>query len=115
MEDEYDIKKIFEDIELELIKSMKRTLWSHQQDEEAKKFRWSQWQAIKLKQFEDYKKENKKIFDNYSNTIFDNYVYKSLKKQFKEGASKTNKKAIKAGIIRKEDSRVRWVIFWIKS
>ena len=46
---DYDIKKIFEDIELELIKSMKRTLWSHQKDEEAKKFKWRAMASIKDK------------------------------------------------------------------
>jgi hypothetical protein len=46
---DYDIKKIFEDIELELIKSMKRTLWSHKQDEEAKNFKWRSMASIKNK------------------------------------------------------------------
>ncbi len=99
IESDYDIKKIYEQIELELIKSMKRTLWSHQQDEDAKKFRWSQWQALKLKQIEDFKKRNKKIFDKYSNTIFDNCVHKAIKSQFREGARKVNKEAVKAGVL----------------
>jgi hypothetical protein len=49
LNNDYDIKKIFEDIELELIKSMKRTLWSHQQDEEAKNFKWRSMASIKNK------------------------------------------------------------------
>lgn len=40
MQNEYDIKKVMEEIELQLIASMKRTLWSHQKDEDAKKFKW---------------------------------------------------------------------------
>ena len=59
MQDEYDIKKIMEEIEMQLIASMRRTLWSHKEDEKAKGFDWPQWQAIKIKQFEDYKKANK--------------------------------------------------------
>lgn len=102
---DYDIKKIFEDIELELIKNMKRTLWSHQQDEDAKKFRWSQWQVLKLKQFEDYKKANKEIFNNNTKGL-NRYLYKHIKEQFKEGAGRTNKQAIQSGIIRKEDSQL---------
>lgn len=105
MQNEYDIKKIFEDIELELIKSMKRTLWSHQKDEEAKKFRWSQWQALKIKQFEDYKNANKEIFDEKTKGL-NRYIYKHIKDQFKEGASRTNKEAIKSGFIKKEDSQL---------
>lgn len=105
LNNDYDIKKIFEDIELELIKNMKRTLWSHQQDEDAKKFRWSQWQALKIKQFEDYKKANKEIFNNNTKGL-NRYLYKHIKEQFKEGAGRTNKQAIQSGIIRKEDSQL---------
>ena len=36
MQNKYDIKKIMEEIELQLIVSMKRTLWSHKEDEKAK-------------------------------------------------------------------------------
>ncbi len=49
MDNDYDIKKIFEDIELELIKSMKRTLWSHQQDEDARNFKWRAMASTKTK------------------------------------------------------------------
>ena len=44
MQNEYDIKKVMEEIELQLIASMKRTLWSHKEDEKAKGFDWPQWQ-----------------------------------------------------------------------
>lgn len=110
MNNEYDIEKIFEEIENELIKSMKRTLWSHQKDEEAKNFRWSQWQALKLKQLEDFRKNNQEIFKNYNQDI--KYVTKiQMKKQFREGASRTNKQAIKAGVIKKEDSQLSGSFF----
>ena len=110
MQNDYDIEKIFEQIENDLISSMKRTLWSHQKDEEAKNFRWSQWQALKLKQLEDYRKNNKEIFKNYNQDI--KYATKvQMKKQFREGASRTNKQAIKAGIIKKEDSQLSGSFF----
>ena len=38
MQNEYDIKKVMEEIELQLIASMKRTLWSHKEDEKTKGF-----------------------------------------------------------------------------
>lgn len=105
MQDEYDIKKIMEEIEQELIVRMKRTLWSHKEDEKAKGFNWPQWQALKLKQIQDYKQANAEIFE--SNTKgFNRYIYKHIKQQFKEGASKTNKEALKAGIISKEDAQL---------
>lgn len=105
MQNEYDIKKVMEEIELQLITSMKRTLWSHKEDEKAKEFDWPQWQALKIKQFEDYKKTNKEIFNNNTKGL-NKYLYKHIKEQFKEGASRTNKQAIHLGIIKKEDSQL---------
>ena len=63
MQDEYDIKSIMEEIEQDLITRMKRTLWSHREDEEAKWFNWPQWQYLKLKQLQEYKQANKEIFN----------------------------------------------------
>ena len=110
MQNDYDIEKIFEQIENDLISSMKRTLWSHKKDEKAKGFNWPQWQALKLKQLEDFRKNNQEIFKNYNQDI--KYVTKiQMKKQFREGASRTNKEAIKAGIIKKEDSQLSGSFF----
>lgn len=105
MQNEYDIKKVMEEIELQLIDSMKRTLWSHQEDEESKGFNWTQWQALKIKQFEDYKNANKEIFNNNTRGL-NKYLYKHIKQQFKEGASRTNKRAMQSGFIKKEDSQL---------
>ena len=72
MQNEYDIKNIMEEIEQDLIVRMKRTLWSHKEDEKAKGFDWPQWQALKIKQFEEYKNANKEMFnekDNYYNLL----------------------------------------------
>lgn len=110
MQNEYDIKKVMEEIELQLISSMKRTLWSHKEDEKAKGFDWPQWQALKIKQFEDYKKANKEIFNNTTKDL-NKYIYIHMKDQFKEGASRTNKSAIQSGIIRKEDSQLNGSFF----
>lgn len=105
MQNEYDIKKVMEEIELQLIASMKRTLWSHKEDEKAKGFDWPQWQALKIKQFEEYKNANKEMFNKKTKGL-NRYIYKHIKDQFKEGASRTNKEAIKAGFIKKEDSQL---------
>lgn len=110
MQDDYDIEKIFEQIENDLISSMKRTLWSHKEDEKTKGFNWPQWQALKLKQLEDFRKNNQEIFKNYNQDI--KCATKiQMKKQFREGASRTNKEAIKAGIIKKEDSQLSGSFF----
>lgn len=110
MQNDYDIEKIFEQIENDLISSMRRTLWSHKKDEKTKGFNWPQWQALKLKQLEDFRKNNQEIFKNYNQDI--KYATKiQMKKQFREGASRTNKEAIKAGIIKKEDSQLSGSFF----
>lgn len=105
MQNEYDIKTIMEEIEQDLIVRMKRTLWSHKEDEKAKGFDWPQWQALKIKQFEEYKNANKEMFNEKTKGL-NRYIYKHIKDQFKEGASRTNKEAIKAGFIKKEDSQL---------
>lgn len=110
MENEYNIKKIMEEIEQDLIVRMKRTLWSHKEDEKTKGFNWAQWQALKLKQLEDYRKENKELFTEKTKPV-NKYLYKHIKEQFREGASKTNKEAIKAGLIKKEDSQLGGAFF----
>lgn len=110
MQNDYDVEKIFEQIENDLISSMKRTLWSHKEDEKTKGFNWPQWQALKLKQLEDFRKNNQEIFKNYNQDI--KYITKiQMKKQFREGVSRTNKEAIKAGIIKKEDSQLSGSFF----
>lgn len=114
MQNEYDIKKVMEEIELQLITSMKRTLWSHKEDERTKGFDWPQWQALKIKQFEDYKKANKEIFNNNTKGL-NRYLYKHIKEQFKEGAGRTNKQAIQSGIIRKEDSQLGGSFFGLNN
>lgn len=91
MQNEYDIKKVMEEIELQLIASMRRTLWSHKEDEKAKGFGWPQWQAIKIKQFEDYKNANKEMFNEKTKGL-NRYIYKHIKDQFKEGLVKPTKK-----------------------
>lgn len=105
MQKEYDIKTIMEEIEQDLIVKMKRTLWSHREDEKTQGFNWPQWQSLKIKQFEDYKKANIDIFEEKAKPL-NRYLYKHIKEQFNKGASKTNKEAIKAGVIKKEDSQL---------
>lgn len=105
MDNNYDIKSIMEEIEQDLIVRMKRTLWSHKEDEKVEGFNWPQWQATKLKQLQKYKEANKELFNEKTKPL-DKHLYKHIREQFKEGASRTNKEAIKAGVISKEDSQL---------
>ena len=42
-EKSYDIRKIFEQMELDLISSMRRAFYFHQNEQEKEGFEWEQW------------------------------------------------------------------------
>lgn len=65
----YDIRKIFEQMELDLISSMHRAFYFHQSEEAKEGFEWEQWQLTKLREMEKYRKRNKDIVDSYSKPI----------------------------------------------
>lgn len=65
----YDIRKIFEQMELDLISSMHRAFYFHQSEQAKEGFEWEQWQLTKLREMEKYRKRNKDIVDSYSKPI----------------------------------------------
>lgn len=100
----YNIRKIYEQMELDLIASMKRNLSRHQEEEQKVGFKFEQWQSAKLKDLERFRKENKKIIGEYSkeveelinNTLTETYkqsqnnvnnLIKEIKNQYVDGAS----------------------------
>ncbi len=66
---DYDVRSAFEEMELELISSMKRNLSRHQKWETKEGINWTMWQAEQLKTLEQYKKQNKKIFTSRFSAI----------------------------------------------
>lgn len=95
----YDISKIYQEMELHLISSMKRNLSRHMKEEIKEGFNWEQWQAIKLKELKRYQRENANIIGTYTNPISDD-VKKLLKEQFREGNKKAQqefRKVLKKG------------------
>lgn len=60
----YDINKIFEQMTLDLIASMKRNFKRHKLEEIEEGFRWEQWQSAKLRSIVEYRKRNKQIIDS---------------------------------------------------
>ena len=71
MADVYDITGAFQDIEMDLIKSMRRNLKRHMNEEATEGMNWSQWQAEMLNGLAQYKAENAKMLPNYFSTIND--------------------------------------------
>lgn len=65
----YDIRKIFEQMELDLISNMHRAFYFHQSEQDKEGFEWEQWQLTKLREMEKYRKRNKDIVDSYSKPI----------------------------------------------
>ena len=65
MNNEYDISQAFQRIEEILIKSMKRNLTRHLNEEKDLNINWSAWQSEQLKALEHFKSTNKKMFKNF--------------------------------------------------
>lgn len=65
----YDIRKIFEEMELALISSMHRAFYFHQIQQSKEGFQWEQWQRTKLRELEKYRKRNKKLVEEYNKPI----------------------------------------------
>ncbi|WP_244832964.1 phage minor capsid protein [Clostridium sp. BJN0001] len=86
----YDIRKIFEQMELDLISSMHRTFYFHKREEQKEKFQWEQWQRSKLRSIEEYRKRNKKIVESYSKPI-QNCINEQLKASKVSGLNRFNR------------------------
>lgn len=79
-----DIAKIFEDIELRLIASLKRNLMRHKAEEIREDRQWTAWQAIKLQNLQKFRQENRQIMQEYSDKI-DADTRQLMTEQFREG------------------------------
>ena len=79
-----DIARIFEEIELRLIASLKRNLSRHKAEEEKEGFEWSAWQAEKLNNIDNFRKDNVQIADEYVDVI-DDGTRQLMTDQFHEG------------------------------
>lgn len=86
----YDIRKIFEQMELDLISSMRKAFYFHQREQEKEGFEWEQWQLSKLRAMEQYRDRNRKIVSKYNKPIQDT-INKALKGSFLKGENKVEK------------------------
>ncbi|PWV97447.1 minor capsid protein 2 [Paenibacillus cellulosilyticus] len=81
----FDLRSIFGQMETDLIKSMKRNLTAHEDEEKKEGFEWTQWQARKLAAIKEYRKRNRKIVDEAMPDVKDT-VERTLWGSFKRGA-----------------------------
>lgn len=84
-----DIAKIFEEIELRLISSLKRNLARHKQEEQQYGFDWSAWQAEKLRNINKFRQENARIMNGYTNVI-DSATRQIMLDEFAQGMNGVN-------------------------
>lgn len=82
---DYNIKKMYEEMEQEIISSMKRNYKRHLNEESKTGFKYTQWQAEKLKELKRYQRENENIIGKYTNNL-SKEVSKHLQEELKQGA-----------------------------
>lgn len=95
MNSEYDISKAFQTIEEILIKSMKRNLTKHLNEERELNMNWTAWQAEQLKALDEFKKKNKKQFKTYYSTI-NKDIEDLIRKSYEDGRLKQERTILKA-------------------
>lgn len=83
---DYDLRKAFGKIEDELMSSMMRNLKRHLEEQEKEGFDWPQWQAMQLRSLENYKKDNRRVFDPKFQTINED-IENAIREMAKQGAS----------------------------
>lgn len=84
-EDEgYDLRRVFEEMELELVQSMRRNMKWHEKEEEEEGFRWEMWQRAKLRNLRKYREENKEIVDKISPEV-ERIVNEALEDNYQRG------------------------------
>lgn len=86
----YDIRSIYQQMELDLISSMKRAFYYHQREQEKEGFEWEQWQLSKLRAMEDFRKRNKAIIDRYNRPI-QKAIDRELREQFSNGENRVTR------------------------
>lgn len=82
------IARLFEEMELRLIASLTRNLAGHKEWEKGEGFRWPAWQALKIRNLEQYRKQNKALMKEYR-PVIDEATEQMLREQFDEGWEQT--------------------------
>ena len=95
MADVYDIVGAFQDIEMELIKSMKRNMKKHIGEELQEDISWTQWQAEMLNGLAQYKAENADKLKGYYSTINDE-IEDAIRQAYATGESEQEIELLKA-------------------
>lgn len=82
---DYKIKELYEEMEKELIASMKRNYQRHLNEEAKTGFKYTQWQAEKLKELKRYQRENQNIVGSYTNNL-SKEIAEHMQEELKQGS-----------------------------
>lgn len=80
----YDLRKIFEEIELDLIHNLRRNMRRHDIEEQKDGFHWEMWQKAKLRNINRFRKENKDLVGSRTEQI-DKTIEQSIRTSYKTG------------------------------
>ena len=92
---DYKIKQLYEEMEMEIISSMKRNYQKHLNEETKAGFKYTQWQAEKLKELKRYQRENQDIIGEYTNNL-SKEISNQLQEELKQGSLNAIKQYNKA-------------------
>lgn len=104
----YDVADVFEEIELDLIRKMKKSLSHHFKDEDDLEIEYNQWQVEQLKAFEEFKKRNPNLFKGKFSEV-NSKITDSIKGEYKSGRLRQERlylEAIKKGYKSKKNPRL---------
>ena len=90
-----EIAEIYKDMELEMIKSMKRNLGLHIAEEAKTGIEYPQWQAIKIREMRKYQRQNKSLLKN-SRRGMDKDIKDHIRDEMKQGSLHEMKRFKKA-------------------
>ncbi|MBO1264362.1 capsid protein [Proteiniclasticum sp. SCR006] len=94
MKKKYNIRTIFEEMELYLLASMARNLSRHEGEEIKEGFKFEMWQSAKLRDLERFRRENKRIIDEFSPAI-EKTVKERLMDTYRKSRSRVQSVVIK--------------------
>ena len=81
---QYDIWKIYDDMEAHLLSSMSRNLMRHTKEEKEYGFEWEQWQAAKLREMRKFRKHNQAIIGKHTKNLPAD-IKQHLQNEYKQG------------------------------
>lgn len=87
------IARLFEEMGLRLIASLVRNLAGHREWEKNEDFHWPAWQALKIRNLEQYRRQNKALMKEYR-PVIDEATEQMLREQFDEGWEQTQQELI---------------------